>query len=189
MENANFVSMEKKLNARRERFCQEYLLDLNAAKAAERAGFSPSTAKEQGCMLLKDPKVKARILELQAPVLKKLEITRERVLLEFARIGFSDIRELYDEDNNLRPIKELSDDAAAALAAVEADELFAAGLGGKMMQVGVTKKAKLHNKIAALEALGKHLGLFEADNKQKQPLAVLDLSGLAAADLAKLANG
>ena len=36
------------------------------------------------------------------------------------------------------------------------------------MPIGETKKVKLYDKLRALEALGKHIGLFEKDNKQKQ---------------------
>ena len=35
------------------RFVEEYLRDLNATQAAIRAGYSPKTAKVQGCQMLK----------------------------------------------------------------------------------------------------------------------------------------
>jgi phage terminase small subunit len=174
------------LNARRQAFLEAYLLEPNATKAALAAGFSAKSAHAQGIQLLKSPLIKAKLDELRAEAANKFQITRDRVLKEFARIAFADIREFYDENGRLKSVAELGEDAAAVLASVEVDELFAANLGGGMIQVGETKKVKLHNKLAALEALGKHLGLFEADNKQKQPLAIVDLSGLSAVELAKL---
>ena len=39
---------EKKLTAKQQRFCDEYLLDLNATQAAIRAGYSKKTAKQIG---------------------------------------------------------------------------------------------------------------------------------------------
>jgi hypothetical protein len=37
--------------------------------------------------------------------LKRLDLTAEQVLTELAPIGFSDIRQLFDEQNALRPIR------------------------------------------------------------------------------------
>ena len=36
--------VSKPLNARQERFCHEYVKDLNATQAAKRAGYSPKTS-------------------------------------------------------------------------------------------------------------------------------------------------
>ena len=40
------------LNAKQERFIQEYLVDYNATHAAIRAGYAEHTAKQQGSRLL-----------------------------------------------------------------------------------------------------------------------------------------
>lgn len=40
------------LNAKQQRFVDEYLVDLNATQAAMRAGYSERTANEQGARLL-----------------------------------------------------------------------------------------------------------------------------------------
>src|SRR3546814_6731932 len=45
--------------------------------------------------------------------------SQDRVLQEIARLAFSDLRNLFDAQGNLIPVSELSDDAAASLAAVE----------------------------------------------------------------------
>jgi phage terminase small subunit len=42
------IVAEKKLTAKQQRFCDEYLLDLNATQAAIRAGYSKKTAKQIG---------------------------------------------------------------------------------------------------------------------------------------------
>lgn len=41
-----------KLNAKQEQFCREYVVDLNAAQAAIRAGYSEKTARTIGSKLL-----------------------------------------------------------------------------------------------------------------------------------------
>ena len=48
MQESKIVS----LTDRQERFCEEYLLDLNATQAAIRAGYSRKTANQQGPRLL-----------------------------------------------------------------------------------------------------------------------------------------
>lgn len=40
--------VDKKLTAKQQRFCDEYLIDLNATQAAIRAGYSKKTAKQIG---------------------------------------------------------------------------------------------------------------------------------------------
>ena len=50
-----------KLNAKQQRFCDEYLIDLNATQAAIRSGYSEKTAYSQGQRMLKNVEVKAYI--------------------------------------------------------------------------------------------------------------------------------
>jgi phage terminase small subunit len=80
---------------------------------------------------------------------KRLDLTGEQVLRELARIGFRDIRQLFDEQDGLRPVRDLSDDVAASVCAVEIDELFE-GSGKDRKQMGWTKKVKLWDKVQAL---------------------------------------
>ena len=50
-----------KLTAKQQRFCDEYLVDLNATQAAIRSGYSEKTAYSQGQRMLKNVEVKAFI--------------------------------------------------------------------------------------------------------------------------------
>ena len=52
---------EKKLTAKQQRFCDEYLIDLNATQAAIRAGYSQKTAYAIGDENLKKPEIKSQI--------------------------------------------------------------------------------------------------------------------------------
>ena len=49
---------------RQERFCEEYMIDLNATQAAIRAGYSPKTAREHAPRLLANVSIQNRIAEL-----------------------------------------------------------------------------------------------------------------------------
>ena len=48
---------------KQERFCEEYMIDLNATQAAIRAGYSPKTANEQGSQLLAKLSIQNRIAQ------------------------------------------------------------------------------------------------------------------------------
>lgn len=49
----------EKLTAKQQRFCDEYLIDLNATQAALRAGYSAKTAYRTGADNLKKPQIQA----------------------------------------------------------------------------------------------------------------------------------
>ena len=73
------------LTAKQESFCNEYLLDLCAAKAAKRAGYSVKTADVQGYQLLQKTSVAARIAELQAERQERTSITSDYVVKELVK--------------------------------------------------------------------------------------------------------
>ncbi|WP_310731021.1 terminase small subunit, partial [Burkholderia multivorans] len=112
----------KKLSAKHQRFVDEYLIDLNATKAAERAGYSKRTAGQIGFELLKKPEIAEAISEAMKAREQRTGITQDRVLRELARIAFFDPRKLFDADGRPLPISELDDDTAAAIAGLDVFE-------------------------------------------------------------------
>ncbi len=52
---------EKKLTAKQQRFCDEYLVDLNGTQAAIRAGYSAKTARQMAAENMAKPAIKAYI--------------------------------------------------------------------------------------------------------------------------------
>jgi phage terminase small subunit len=151
--------MAIKDGSRRQKFITEYLVDRNATKAAQRAGYSEKTAYSHGQRLLKIVEIKKEIDRLIAEQTQRTLVTADKVIKELAYIAFSDVRKLYDDNGELKDIKKLPLGTAHAIASVETGELFE-GVGRDRRQVGVTKTVKLWNKVGALELLGKHLKLF-----------------------------
>jgi len=174
------------LNDKQRRFAEEYVIDMNGKQAAIRAGYSPKTAEVQAVRLLGYAKVQTFISELRDKAAHRLQITFDDVLNQYRKLAFQDIRKFYNEDGTLKPIHELDDDAAAALAGVDVDEIMGMSADGSIVPVGQTKKIKRWDPIKALEAIGKHLGFFEQDNKQKQPPA--NIGNLSPDDLLALAS-
>lgn len=148
------------MTPKQQRFVEEYLIDLNATQAAIRAGYSAKTAEQQGFQLLQNTSVAAAVAERQAAISEKLEITQERIVQELAKIGFSDIRQLFTEGGGLRRIETLDDRAAACLSSVEVITRRVPGCDRDDPEYENVAKIKLWDKRAALVDLGKHLGMF-----------------------------
>lgn len=152
-----------KLTAKEEAFCQNYLIDFNASKAARLAGYSKKADKEQGSYLLTKTNIQARITQLRKATGKDFNISRERLAQELARVAFQDSRKFFHADGTLKQIHELSDDEAAALAAVEADETEISFLDEVTYKKTKSKKIKTWDKIRAAEQLARMMGYNAPD--------------------------
>ena len=75
------------MNARQQRFVEEYLVDLNASAAARRAGYSHKTAAVQAFDLLRNPKIIDALAAKRAEVSERVAITTDMVLGDILRIG------------------------------------------------------------------------------------------------------
>jgi phage terminase small subunit len=149
----------KELTPKQERFCQEYMKDLNGTKAAIRAGYSEKTANEQASRLLANVNVAQRVQVLKGEQIERVKVDSDEILRELMRLGYSDIRALYNENGTIKHPTEWPDDVARAVASVEVEELFE-GSGENREWIGYTKKVKFWPKDRGLDLLGKHKKLF-----------------------------
>lgn len=111
-----------------------------------------------------------RLAQRQAKIMKKEEITTDRIIAEMAKLAFLDPRTFYDNNGKPIPIQELSDDAAAALAGIEVHKL------GKEQEWAEVVKYKLADKLGALNTLARTFNLFEKDNERKLDVNLKDIS-------------
>lgn len=167
-------------------FVDQYLIDLNARQAAIRAGYAESNANQTGMRLLKKPDVKALIGERMKARAERTEIDQDRVLKEIARVAFSDIRKTMTwgpDGVKLIESSELTDDQAAGVA--EVAETTSTN-GGSL-------KLRKHDKMKALELLGRHLGLFvdkvEHTGKDGGPIETRNVGELTDDELLHIATG
>ncbi len=86
------------LTNKQERFCDEYLVDLNATQAAIRAGYSKKTANQQGPRLLVNVGIQERIQELMDKRSERTQITQETVLK-----NLEELRDLAKKDKQFSP--------------------------------------------------------------------------------------
>lgn len=79
-----------KLTEKQKRFCEEYLIDLNATQAATRAGYSDKTAYSIGVENLKKPEIQKHLKILMSKRSKRTETTADTVIEELRKIAFAD---------------------------------------------------------------------------------------------------
>jgi phage terminase small subunit len=79
-------------------------------------------------------------------------VATNRVLEELARIAFSDIGDVFDARGALIPFADLPPGIRSAIAEYRVRR----GRNGTY-----TVRVRVHSKLAALAALGRHLGIFD----------------------------
>lgn len=136
-----------KLTEKQKRFVAEYMVDLNATAAARRAGYKDPNIGRQ---LITKNNVSAEIAKRREQLQSKLEITQETVLQELAAIAFANGTDFVTVTGAgllcVKPTNEVAKEKLPAIAGI------------KYNQMGI--EIKLHDKVRALELLGKHLGVF-----------------------------
>ena len=163
-----------KLTEKQQRFCDEYLIDLNATQAAIRAGYKKETAYSQGQRLLKNVEVQNKIAENKKNLAARVEVTQERVVEELSYIAFakaSDYARIVEkeamtesEDGTMVPVLDPEGNPVKyrTVEPILTDDLTEE----QKRAIAVIKKGrdgfeiKPYDKIRALELLGKHLGMF-----------------------------
>lgn len=142
------------LTKRQKRFCKEYLIDLNGTQAAIRAGYSERTANVISCQLLTKLNIQEKIQQEMQERSERTDITQDKVLRELARIGFTDMKDYASwSGDNVKLVDStlLTSDQTAAVAEI----------CQTVSKDGGSIKFKLHDKVSALEKIGKHLGMFK----------------------------
>ncbi len=158
------------LTPKQNQFVLEYTVDFNATAAATRAGYSEKTAAQAGHNLLQRDEIQVAIKDAIAAREKRTQITGDRVIQELARIAFADVGDYVQvvaippkktggvpiQAVALTPTEKLNAEQRAAIASIEET------------QAGI--KLRLHDKVKALELIGKNLGLFT----EKIAIAAID---------------
>lgn len=160
-----------KLTDRQKEFVRQYLVDLNATKAAIRAGYSERTAYSVGQRLLKNVEIQRAVAAAQAKRARRVEVTQDYVL--------SNLVEVVERTMQRAPVLDRKGEQVT-------DE------EGRAVWTFDPKNAN-----RALELLGKHLGIFAdkvkaevsgPDGGPVQSSMTLDISGMGPAEIAELAR-
>ena len=94
------------LNAKQRRFVEEYVVDFNATKAAERAGYSSQTSRQMGAENLSKPDIRKAIEEEIKRHSTELGLSMKLQNEALGRLLMADISQLFDEHNVPKPVDE-----------------------------------------------------------------------------------
>jgi phage terminase small subunit len=151
------------LSPKERRFVAEFLKDQNAKQAAIRAGYSPKTAETQGPRLYRKVQVRdacdRELEKIKKDSLLTAQLVREKA---YALLTF-DPRKAFNEDGTMKSATEMPDDLVMALTDIEVDDT------GETVK---TKKIKFTNRVQAVDAAARILGLLrvEVTGKGGSPL-------------------
>lgn len=116
----------------------------------QRGGKRPGAGRPKGTPNRKTAAIRRAIARAD-------DLSAERVLEEIRRLAFADVRGLFDEHGQLRPLHELTPEQSAAIASLEVIKRnLTAGDG----EVDTIHKLKVWDKTKALEMLAKHFALL-----------------------------
>lgn len=157
------------LTVKQEKFVQGLFSGLSQREAYKQAfnteKMLAKTIDEAACKLAKTSKIATRLSELTNELKDRNMVTAEKVLAELAKIGFADIKQFLrygtekvrvgtdDEGNPVFRYNQVVD-------AKSSDEVDGTLVSEVIISKDGTFKFKLHDKMAALDKMGKHLGLF-----------------------------
>ena len=107
--------MTPTLNDKQLRFAHEYLIDMNAAAAARRAGYAASTRGNQAAALMKNPLVREAIAMGMADMFSEIKVTARELMQERARAAFFRARRMLDENGKLLPLAQIDEETFSVL--------------------------------------------------------------------------
>ncbi len=161
-------ALPRPLNAQQLRFAHEYLVDQHGTKAAIRAGYSKKTADSQASQLLRKTKIQEiiqeglarqlrRIEAAKARAANKIEVTETKWLEEVAACAFTNMDDFATVDDRI------------GVVIIPTEERHVDGRAIRKVSESIGKASRqqsieLHNKLAALEIIGKHKGFIKNHN-------------------------
>jgi phage terminase small subunit len=104
-----------------ELFISNVILGMSDWDAYRNAGYKAKNPSSGALQLRKNTKVLARLKYKRAILQDKLDITEEKVLREFARLGFSNIQDYIEKGNTITDISTIARSKAAAVQSVTTD--------------------------------------------------------------------
>ncbi len=153
-------------NPQHEIFAQEVARGAKQTEAARAAGYK--SVKQNAHRLSVHEGISARVKEIQTTLIrkieKKLDVSLDRLVHEFARMGFSDVTDVVKVRNGKMYIEDtdnLPPDVTAAISSL------------KQTKDGV--EVRFHPKAPALDALAKHIGMYKENINVSVTLSLADM--------------
>jgi len=170
----NSVSFTNKfgLSEKQARFCEYYAKTLNGTESALKAGYSKKSAYAQSSQHLKKLKIQQYIKHLRKKVSQEIKVDHVYILNKLKNWLETDVTETINVASE--DIKKLPKELRLAISSYKINtRTLNDGTKETTIDLRFTSKEK------AIELLGKHIGFFEKDNKQKDnaPKVIINLGG------------
>jgi len=143
--------MSKSLTKKEKKFCKLYVKNRNLTETKLQLGYTIDINKK-----------KFREFIQSFPVPVDFDIPKDPILRTLYAIATFDPLSMYDDKGDVKPLKSLTDEQRMALKSYR--------------EVRDGAVFTTHNKQQAIEAIMKHLGLFEKDNAQKKDTNAVQLN-------------
>jgi phage terminase small subunit len=152
-------------NVKHELFAQELAKGLGVTEAYVAAGYKNSPASATRL----SKKVKNRVKEIRstttAIALSELQISTQRVLDELAVVAFFDIRNVFTWEVNDDGETKIRTGSVRSLSSKNISEQAAHAIREIRQGSKGEIRIKMHNKLEALEKIGRYLGMWDDDKK------------------------
>lgn len=160
------------LTPKQTQFAHEYVIDLNGAQAATRAGYSARSAGETAYELLRVPEIAALIQKLMAERAVRTQIQQDAIVNELGHLAFSNITHYtVNEESGDAMLTDVAPvGAMAAVQTVKHRKRVRVDKDGATVTTYDTE-VRLWDKPKALFLLGRHVGLFGDRPEPKEPEA------------------
>lgn len=152
---------ETGLTLKQRHFADEYLIDLNGARAYRAAGFagSDNVCAVEAHKLLRNPKVQIYLEKARAERIAAVKLDAQNVLARLHDEVEADIADLYDDDGGLKPVHLWPLVWRKGLvSSIEVEEVFERE-GDKRVHVGNVRKIRISDRLKRIELIGKHVGV------------------------------
>lgn len=158
----NQIEKQCYLSLKQRIFVQEYLVDLNATKAAIRAGYAVTSARQIGSENLSKPYIQDAIAEAMQERAERVRFTSDDVLQRLVDIDHMDIIDIFTDCGLVKPVSEWPPVWRQSISAVDVLEVK---LNGSV--TGIIKRILLPDKLRNLEMLGRHSDVNSWNNYGK----------------------
>lgn len=169
-EKEKLKELQEDFSDRQKLFCMYYMQNFNATSAAKRAGYSMATSYSRGHTLLKNPKIRAYLDELQDLYREKLFLDKDRILSRYAKIAFSDMSDYIDEEGKFIGKGNMDGTLIKKIKLISKEEDNGSKGCKKISEVAI----ELEDRSKALEALGRHLGIDKVETGNDEKIGLLD---------------
>lgn len=152
-----FEDITDSLNDRQKLFCMYYVGEskFNATESAKKAGYSENTANEQGARLLVNVSIQNYIESLKKDLGLRIGVTAEMIAQEYAKIGFSNMVNMLNENNGVKSVQNMPLDVSATIKKVKVKQTYdiEGNPNGEMVEIEAI------DKISALDKLARMIGV------------------------------